>query len=215
MFIMGESFNLPERSVLRMPGVTSPNPNDPRVIRTRRLILDAFVDQLNKKDFYTITINDITQKATINRATFYAHFQDKYALLETLLSDAFLEYVIKRIDAEARLSEEIIQKLILSLCDYHDSSNQCVHKYNSVAPILEEHIKNQLEQFILQLITREANNTDQRTLELAATILSWSIYGVTFRWNVEGKKESPTDLAERAVPLIFNGVVLSLVSQIS
>lgn len=45
-----------------MPGVTSPNPNDPRVIRTRRLILDAFVDQLNKKDFYTITINDITQK---------------------------------------------------------------------------------------------------------------------------------------------------------
>lgn len=72
-----------------MPGVTSPNPNDPRVIRTRRLILDAFVDQLNKKDFYTITINDITQKATINRATFYAHFQDKYALLETLLSDAF------------------------------------------------------------------------------------------------------------------------------
>ncbi|ADM69661.1 hypothetical protein GMA19_01843 [Paenibacillus polymyxa E681] len=198
-----------------MPGVTSPNPNDPRVIRTRRLILDAFIDQLNKKDFYTITINDITQKATINRATFYAHFQDKYALLETLLSEAFLEHVIKRIDAEAGLSERTIQKLILSLCDYHDTSNQCIHKYNSVAPILEEHIKNQLEHFILQLITRGTSNTDPRTLELAATILSWSIYGVTFRWNVEEKKESPTDLAGRAVPLIFNGVVLSLVSQIS
>lgn len=171
-----------------MPGVTLPNPNDPRVIRTRRLILDAFIDQLNKKDFYTITINDITQKATINRATFYAHFQDKYALLETLLSDAFLECVIKKIDAEAGLSERTIQKLILSLCDYHDTSNQCIHKYNSVAPILEEHIKNQLEHFILQLITRGTSNTDPRTLELAATILSWSIYGVTFRWNVEGKK---------------------------
>lgn len=78
-----------------MSGVLSPNSNDPRVIRTRQLILDAFLNQLNLKNFNSITIQNITEQATINRATFYAHFQDKYALLESLLSDAFMEYVTK------------------------------------------------------------------------------------------------------------------------
>ncbi|PIH56984.1 TetR/AcrR family transcriptional regulator [Paenibacillus sp. LK1] len=84
-----------------MSGEFSPNPNDPRVIRTRQLIQDAFFYHLNKKDFSAITVQDITQKATINRATFYAHFADKYELLESVLSYAFQEYVLKQINVGA------------------------------------------------------------------------------------------------------------------
>lgn len=139
-----------------MSGVLSPNSNDPRVIRTRQLILDAFLNQLNLKNFNSITIQNITEQATINRATFYAHFQDKYALLEALLSDAFMEYVTKRVDSDARLSAETIQQLIFSLCDYHVSSNGCIKKYETVAPIIEENIKTQLEQFLLELMSKVA-----------------------------------------------------------
>ncbi|MBT2289243.1 TetR/AcrR family transcriptional regulator [Paenibacillus albidus] len=190
-----------------MAGVFTPNREDPRVIRTRQLILDAFMQQLHTVDFNNITISDITKKATINRATFYAHFPDKYALLEALLADAFLEYVLKRVDAEALLTEETVQQLIYSLCDYHESSNSCVKKYNTVAPIIADSIKTQLEQFILQLLTREMKGADQRTLEYTATLLSWSIYGVTYRWHEEGKQESATVLAQRTAPLIMHGVV--------
>ncbi len=62
--------------------ITEVNPNDPRVVRTRQLIIDAFVDLLGKKDFYSITVSDISKQATINRATFYAHFTDKFALID-------------------------------------------------------------------------------------------------------------------------------------
>ncbi|MEK4112083.1 AcrR family transcriptional regulator [Paenibacillus sp. DS2363] len=191
-----------------MSGVLSPNSNDPRVIRTRQLILDAFLNQLNIKNFNSITIQNITEQATINRATFYAHFQDKYALLEAFLADAFMEYVTKRVDPDARLSAETIQQLIFSLCDYHVSSNSCIKKYETVAPIIEENIKTQLEQFLLELLSKVAGDVDPKTLKITATTLSWSIYGMTYRWNIEGGQESPAELANRVVPYMMGGLEL-------
>ena len=48
----------------------------PRVLRTRKLIMDSFIDLSGKKEFKDITIKDITTEAMINRATFYYHFED-------------------------------------------------------------------------------------------------------------------------------------------
>ncbi|MEC0127537.1 TetR/AcrR family transcriptional regulator [Paenibacillus pabuli] len=163
---------------------------------------------MNNKDFYSITIRDITQEATINRATFYAHFADKYELLETVLSFAFEEYVLKMVDTQAPLMEETVKQLVISLCNYHDSSNQCIKKYASVAPIFEENIKTQLERLIFQIITRDSDSRERQPLEYVSTMLSWSIYGLTYRWNLEGRQESPSDLAERMVPFIMNGAGL-------
>ena len=64
----------------------SPNPKeleeklDPRVKRTRSLILQAFGELLAEKGFEAISMQDVTDKAENNRATFYKHFGDKYAL---------------------------------------------------------------------------------------------------------------------------------------
>lgn len=55
---------------------------DPRVVRTRKLIMDSFMELSGKKEFKDITIKDITAEAMINRATFYYHFEDIYDLLE-------------------------------------------------------------------------------------------------------------------------------------
>ncbi|WP_054943909.1 TetR family transcriptional regulator [Paenibacillus ihuae] len=190
-----------------MANVLSPNPSDPRAIRTRQLILDAFIRQLNIKDFNTITISDITSHATINRATFYAHFQDKYALLEAMLSDAFTTLVVHRLDTEAQLTEETIRNLIAALCAYHESSQHCIKKYDSVALMIEENIKLQLESLILQLLTGTAGMTAQsKTLKSAATMLSWSIYGITYRWNRDGRTEAPEELSKRISPLIMDGI---------
>ncbi|KKB33087.1 transcriptional regulator, TetR family [Bacillus thermotolerans] len=53
---------------------------DPRILRTRKLIMDSFIDLSEKKEFKDITVKDITTEAMINRATFYYHVQDKYDL---------------------------------------------------------------------------------------------------------------------------------------
>lgn len=189
-----------------MPSVLSPNPNDPRVIRTRQLILTAFAEQLNAMDFHAITIRDITTRATINRATFYAHFPDKYALLEAFLSDAFTELVLRKIDDGAVLTAETLTKLVFALCDYHESSQHCLKKYDSLALIIEENIKMQLEQLLHRLLAAASGAAGISTLQTAATYLSWSLYGVTFRWNMEGRVEPPSALSDRLVPLIRSGI---------
>lgn len=52
--------------------------------RTDRDITDAFLHILSEKPFEKITVQDIISAAMINRSTFYAHFPDKYAILESL-----------------------------------------------------------------------------------------------------------------------------------
>lgn len=190
-----------------MANVLSPNPNDPRVIRTRQLILDAFLRLLNTKDFNQITISDITSNATVNRATFYAHFADKYALLEAMLSGAFTTLVVQKLGTEAQLTEQTLLELIVALCAYHESSQHCVKKYDSVALIIEENIKLQLEQLILRLLSKTTSTPVQsKALASAATLLSWSIYGVTYRWNQDGRTEAPAELAKRVSPFIIGGI---------
>jgi len=57
------------------------NSSDPRVQRTRQLLLDAFMALVQEKHtIHSISIQEIAMRATVNRATFYAHFEDKYAL---------------------------------------------------------------------------------------------------------------------------------------
>lgn len=64
---------------------------DPRVVRTRALLIDALMQLIVEKDYESITIREIVNQAKVNRSTFYLHFYDKKdimtKLLENLLSD--------------------------------------------------------------------------------------------------------------------------------
>src|SRR5438132_12460860 len=69
---------------------------DPRVRRTRQLLVQAFFELLSAKDFGTISVQDIAEKATVNRATFYDHFPDKFALLDYTIEDSFQQALRSR-----------------------------------------------------------------------------------------------------------------------
>ena len=60
---------------------------DPRVLRTRQLIRDAFIDLLQEIDLEKITVNRIAERATINRVTFYLHYRDIPDMLERMADD--------------------------------------------------------------------------------------------------------------------------------
>src|SRR5512138_1079552 len=54
--------------------------NDRRSQRTRQLLSEALVELIQEKDYSTITVNDIIERANVGRSTFYAHYSDKDAL---------------------------------------------------------------------------------------------------------------------------------------
>ena len=62
---------------------------DPRIKRTRALLEKAFMEVMIEKGFQAVSVQDITEKAGVNRATFYDHFTDKYAFLDHSIRHGF------------------------------------------------------------------------------------------------------------------------------
>lgn len=60
---------------------------DRRIVRTLEAITKAFLELFAEKDFERITINDIAERANVNRGTVYLHYNDKYDLLDKLIDD--------------------------------------------------------------------------------------------------------------------------------
>lgn len=71
---------------------------DRRQKKTRKAILDASFSLIQEKDIQQVTINEITERADINRGTFYLHFVDKYNMLNSFENEMIgkIEEVIMR-----------------------------------------------------------------------------------------------------------------------
>ena len=97
---------------------------DPRVLRTRKLIMDSFIELSGKKEFKDITVKDITTEAMINRATFYYHFEDIYDLLEKVLSEVLLVNLNYNTYENDELNEEVFVRIFIAITDFQKSLSQ-------------------------------------------------------------------------------------------
>ena len=75
---------------------------DLRIKRTRKFIREAFFNLLLEKGFPTITVGDITERAMVNRSTFYRHYADKYDLAEKCLDVPFTQLLGQIQDDDGR-----------------------------------------------------------------------------------------------------------------
>jgi AcrR family transcriptional regulator len=66
---------------------------DPRILRSRRMLMDSLAKLLIKKAFDDISIQEIADEATLNRATFYLHYPDKNALLQAMTESRFRDLI--------------------------------------------------------------------------------------------------------------------------
>ena len=62
---------------------------DRRQKKTRRAVYDAFAALLERKNYSSITVQEIIDEANIGRSTFYSHFETKDELLRALCSEIF------------------------------------------------------------------------------------------------------------------------------
>lgn len=66
---------------------------DRRVLRTRKLLRDAMMALIMEDGYDAISIQDITDKANLGRATFYLHFKDKDELLSEVMQEFITEFM--------------------------------------------------------------------------------------------------------------------------
>jgi AcrR family transcriptional regulator len=97
---------------------------DRRVQRTRKMLRDAMMSLIMEDGYDAISIQDITEKANLGRATFYLHFKDKDELLldvmEQFIAD-FMQQVPQISEAQWRLDDtKAIIKLFDFAADHYD-----------------------------------------------------------------------------------------------
>lgn len=175
---------------------------DPRIRRTRQLLQDALRKLLEQKGFDDITVQDITEAATLNRATFYAHYPDKFALLEELIRVSFLQLLAQRNVSFDGTCPAAFKAIILALCDYlleiqkSRSSDRLQFE-----PFVEATV---IDQIRLMLMEGFRRNPPQRRIsaEMIAATASWTIYGSVKQWVSTADRCPAEDFVSVALELV-------------
>src|SRR6202049_1215460 len=115
---------------------------DPRILRSRRMLMDSMAKLLLQKEFDDISVQEIADDATLNRAPFYLHYPDKNALLQAMTESRFRDLIERRAitftDCKGAL-----RAIALGVCDYLAETASCPSQLaripleGSIIPVVE------------------------------------------------------------------------------
>ncbi|TCM96900.1 TetR family transcriptional regulator [Paenibacillus sp. BK033] len=166
------------------------NVNDPRVKRTRQLLMQSFMQILEeKKNIYSISVQDIATRATVNRATFYAHFEDKYAFLESWMREKFQKKLENELPNGALSDMLSLKALIASVFDFLSRTRQYMTPADSqFEPLFEVAMQKELNRLLLDWLKKEDSSAPQTIVETTALLVSWGIFGSAVQWSRSPQK---------------------------
>lgn len=140
---------------------------DRRVRRTRNAINHAFMELLNEKEFEQITINDLSERANVNRGTFYLHYMDKYDLLDQYIED--------------HLSKMMNSCTVTTLEENMEEKDEAVRALQSLFVYIEEN----MTFFSIMLTRKKTSAFREQMLEVASTVIRKKIDGGGINQNMD------------------------------
>jgi AcrR family transcriptional regulator len=179
---------------------------DPRIRRTRALLRRALEELMTERSFQSVTVQEIATRATVNRATFYAHYDDKYALLEDSVRERFRERLARVLPQGSGYSAENLGRLIQAVCDFlAEMRGHCPPPHAQFEPLMERQVKVELNELLSGwLLTGEARGSSAGPPpDLVAGVASWAIYGAAEQWSKRRRPGPSSEFARQAVPLVL------------
>jgi AcrR family transcriptional regulator len=171
---------------------------DPRILRSRRMLMDALATLLIKKEFEDISVQEIADEATLNRATFYLHYPDKNALLQAMTAVRFRDLIERRAITFTDCNGAL-RAIALGVCDYFAESTGCPSQLarmaleGSIIPVVEGMFKEGLAQH------KMAPGVDTAML---ATTAAWAVFGAARRWFQTPNRIPAEEMAARIEAMV-------------
>ncbi len=171
---------------------------DPRVRRTRSGLVQAFLSAVTEKGFQAVSVQDIAERAGVNRTTFYLHFPDKYALLDYSIAQAFGEEISQRGLQVCHFSPDTLRALLLLVCEFTaEIGSRCGRPDPQLETLVEPQIRSHIQSILEHWLV--AGDTDPGQV---ATAASWAIYGLAQRWGRAKPRPDIGAYVEQVLPLI-------------
>ncbi|MFJ7647140.1 TetR/AcrR family transcriptional regulator [Lysinibacillus sp. NPDC097279] len=192
------------------------NYNDLRVVRTIESIKEAFVALIEEKGFESITVKDITTKAKINRGTFYAHYQDKYDLMNRCQEEFMLEMSniakqnIAKLVASINTNNSILQPLEIAVLIFEFLERNRNFIKAILGPNGDLSFQTKLKNFMWKTLFESTENPIKQVNllvpgEYLVSYIASAHIGVIQQWLLEDRKETPQEMAQILSTITLNG----------
>lgn len=191
-----------------------PPVEDRRIARTKRAIRTALIALMEENGFDGFTVNELCERADINRGTFYNHFSDKDNLLAVLEQDILkdlecFQEQMANLRFSSMLSHVALKKplpLLVDLFDYLREQGDFLHAVlggggdASFGQRLRDSVCTNLVKSILHERYRDS---DDPFVAYYVSFFASAYLGVITRWIETGMREESADMARICVRLLF------------
>jgi AcrR family transcriptional regulator len=175
---------------------------DRRVRRTRQAIRQSFLTLMQEKHgFDQLRVQDIAERAGVNRATFYAHFEDKYALLEDFVAQAFEAKLAGYLppDFEGVVGIRLLVRVTCELLDETLGTCSPATQAQHGALIMRQ-LQRQIKEVVRSDLKRQSDA--DRMDELMVSVISWAVFGTAFDWMQSPRRKPAEKLADEVIALV-------------
>ena len=189
------------------------NTDDRRAKRSRRLLKEGLLSLMQEKKFKDISARDITESADLNRGTFYLHYPDTQALLDSIEDDIMNEAQqlvdLHLSDLNAGTS---LEPVLLPILDYIEEKHKIIQLLlrNSNASSFLNKLYDLIYKNSLEYAKDRFGITDEAKLNYFLSYASFGIMGMVKEWAGQGMtlpKEKlvayADDLVDRSAQAVF------------
>jgi AcrR family transcriptional regulator len=185
------------------------NGQDPRIIRTRHLLQFALLELMREKPFQSISVSDITKRATLNRSTFYLHYLDKFDLLAQTARDTFSATINGTLPGTENFRLENIRHLTSATYEYLDTFlNECSPANKPYEPLIEAELQRVLYDYIFGWLSGlDEGSPDRPPIETMAVVVSASVLAMSLKSSRGEVNYALDEVVEQVYAVVTQGIV--------
>lgn len=181
------------------------NPEDRRARRTRRLLKESLLELMREKCFSDISIRDVTDRADINRTTFYLHYADTTQLLQSMVEE-LLEEAQELINAHIQetVADGTMRPVFEPILDFVvENRDICtVLLENNEASYFTDHLQELIQKNGGEIIRAWFRPKNDRQLSYLLEFVTCGLIGLIMEWFRENMDLSKNELLATAELLV-------------
>ncbi len=184
---------------------------DRRVRRTQKLLKDSLISLMQEKEFKNITVKDVTERADINRGTFYLHYTDTYDLLQKIQEDVLSDFEEMIAFRKESGCPDSLLSVLMPIIEYVSDNSAVCHIFFEITASNEffGRYRSLLFENGKERIMVMFPNAQPDQIKYYFDFITYGIIGMLHQWYMNGR-----NLTKEQLAVMANNAVMGAAQQL-